>query len=81
MFVCLDCGKIFETPYHCIDRHGFDTPPYEEWDESPCCGANYADVLVCDGCMDYITDDYIKLVNGDRYCSECFRRYELGDED
>lgn len=79
-YVCLECRRIFETPHYYIDRHNLDAPPYEEWEESPCCGDNFVEAYICDGCMDYITDDYIKLANGNRYCVECFSRYELGDE-
>ena len=40
MFRCIDCGKTFRTPKTRYEKHGLDTPPYEEWDCCPYCGGD-----------------------------------------
>lgn len=30
MMVCLDCESLFERERAITERHGLDTPPYEE---------------------------------------------------
>jgi hypothetical protein len=81
MFVCLDCGRIFENPKHYRDSHGFDYGPYEQWDGCPSCGGAYAEAYECDECGRWITSEYIKTVSGQRICENCHRVVELGDED
>lgn len=81
MFVCLECGELFATPEHFVETHGLDSPPYEEWNGSPCCAADYAEVHECDCCGRNITEDYIKTRDGCRYCQDCFKFMELGEED
>ena len=80
MWVCLECGEIFEEPRLYIDTHGLDTPPYEERWGCPVCGGAYTEAYECGSCGEWINDSYIK-VNNERYCSDCYQVYELGDED
>lgn len=80
MFTCLDCGHTFSEPEHYIERHGFDIPPYDEYDACPECGGNYTDALACDCCGEWIVGTYIKI-NDERYCEECCQTMTLGDED
>lgn len=80
MYFCLDCGHMFEEPEHFIDTHGLDAPPYEERDGCPECGGAYTRTYECGCCGRYIACNYVK-VDGERYCDECYRVYELGDED
>ena len=79
MYVCLECGNIFEEPEHSVETHGFPFPPYEHFYDSPCCGGNFAEAFKCDCCDEWITDSYVK-VDDKRYCSECYRPMDLGDE-
>lgn len=73
MFVCGDCGAAFEKPLRSVERHGLDTPPYEELDVCPSCyGMCILEALFCDGCDAVITERYIELDNGARFCSECY---------
>lgn len=81
MFICLDCGKIFEEPIHFTERHGLDSPPYEEYDGCPGCGGAFAETYRCSCCGEWITDDYIKTDDDKRYCSDCYQRFEIGGED
>ena len=74
MYLCLDCGQIFEHSKHYVEAHGFDSPPYEEWNGCPACGGSFIDALQCSICGKYIRDDFIELKNGD-IIGECC--YEL----
>lgn len=29
MWICLECGHVFEQPAEFVERHGLDRPPYE----------------------------------------------------
>ena len=79
MYVCIDCGEIFETPEHYIETHGLERPPYEEWDGCPNCAGAFTKAHRCDYCGEWIDGDYIKIGNK-RYCNGCAIHYELGDE-
>ena len=81
LFVCKDCLKTFEEPEHYIETHGLDTYPYEEWDGCPYCAGAYTKTYQCDGCQEWITGEYIKTENGERYCESCYMPMELGDEE
>ena len=80
MYICLDCGRIFEESSHFTDKHGLDSGPYEEYDGCPQCGGAYVEAHRCDCCGEYIVDTYIKLESGERICSECYTTHELGEE-
>ena len=80
MFVCIDCGEVFEESKHWQERHGLDTPPYEEWTGCPQCGGSYTIAYRCDDCGEWITDEYIKIDDA-RYCSNCYQITDLGDEE
>ncbi len=78
MYVCKECGEIFEEPEHCVERHGFTDGMYEEWDGCPECGGNYTEAFCCDLCGEYIQGDYIETKNGTLICENC---YEVKDID
>jgi hypothetical protein len=80
MFVCIDCGLLFEDPKHYTETHGLDTPPYEEWNGCPLCAGAYTTAYRCDGCDQWITEKYVKI-GADRYCEECYDFVDLGDEE
>lgn len=71
MFVCLDCQHLFERPRHYVETHGLDTPPYEEFDGCPECGGAYVEAHKCDECEEWITEDYFKTDDGQRFCQNC----------
>lgn len=35
MMICVECERVFDQPNHIVERHGLDTPPYEEYDGCP----------------------------------------------
>ena len=81
MWICLDCNKLFAYPKHYTDTHGLDDPPYECYSGCPYCGGAYAETYECDCCGEWITGEYIKAEDGNRYCENCYTTMELGDED
>lgn len=81
MFMCLDCNGIFTNPKHYVEKHNLDSPPYEEWDGCPYCSGTYAETYKCDCCGKWITGEYIKTKNDERYCENCYMQMILGDED
>lgn len=79
MFICLDCGCVFDEPKHWIETHGLDSPPYEEWDGCPSCGGAYAETYKCDGCNDWLCGTYVEVENGNKYCENCYEIREIGE--
>lgn len=79
MFICLDCGCVFDKPKHWIETHGLDSPPYEEWDGCPSCGGAYAETYKCDGCNDWLCGTYAETKNGNKYCENCYEIREVGE--
>ena len=79
MFVCIECGVLFEDPVEWEEHHGLEHGPYEHWTGCPSCHSGYAEAHRCDECSEWIVDDYIK-VGDKRYCSECYWPMELGEE-
>ncbi len=79
MFVCEECGHIFEDTKHYVEKHNLDYGPYEEWDGCPICSGNYVEAHKCDCCDEWIVEAYVK-VEDQRYCQECYQVYGIGDE-
>lgn len=79
MFICLDCGCVFDKSKHWIETHGLDSPPYEEWDGCPSCGGAYAETYKCDGCNDWLCGTYAETKNGNKYCENCYEIREVGE--
>ena len=79
LFVCLECGTLFEDPVEWEEFHGLDRGPYEIWTGCPSCNCGYVEAHQCDECGEWIVDDYIK-VGDKRYCRECCLPMELGEE-
>lgn len=79
VFVCVECGELFEEPRHFVETHGLDYPPYEEWNGCPECAGMFIEAFKCDCCNEYITGDYIELDSGEKYCDNCFISRELKD--
>ena len=80
MWVCTNCGHIFEEPYRWEERHGFDYGPFEKFSGCPKCGEPYAEAHKCDECDEWIWGEYIKTASGQRICENCYTTYELGEE-
>mgnify|MGYP000059673892 CR=1 FL=1 len=80
MYVCLDCQKTFETPKYWMDRHGLDSPPYETWRGCPYCGGAYVEAMLCNGCGEPITREYVEIFpEHEVYCENCFIVKDIED--
>ena len=71
MFKCCECGHLFEDGEQDVweERHGLDTPPYEQWSGCPICKGGYEEVRQCKECEEWHTED--KLYEG--WCEKCLR--------
>lgn len=78
MFVCLECGRLFEDPACWQETHGFDYPPYEERSGCPYCYGSYAKTYECDCCSKWIVNDHIKI-GKERYCQDCYTEVSLDE--
>lgn len=80
MLVCLDCGNVFdeEDIEYWDERHGLDYGPYEHCSGCPDCGGAYTEAIRCDGCGEWITNEYVEI-GDERYCENCFTVKTLGD--
>ena len=72
MYLCIDCGALFEEPRRIIETHGLDTPPYEVWNVCPECGGGYVETMRCNICDEWITGDYIELDDYSVVCECCY---------
>lgn len=79
MFICLECGTIFEEPKIFTETHGLDSPPYEKFYGCPRCGCSYAETYKCDICGKYIEDEYIITDKGDIICDSCYAVHSVYD--
>ena len=80
MYVCLDCGKVFEEPKYWEEEHGLDSPPYELWKGCPVCGGDFVEAVICDGCREPITSEYIEIPDESKvYCEKCFIVKDIED--
>lgn len=79
MFVCSECGHLFQESKHYVETHGFNYGPYEEWDGCPYCSGAYTETYQCEGCGKWIADEYVKI-DDNRYCSDCYEVFQLGEE-
>ena len=71
MFKCESCGNLFEEGEQATweERHGLDSPPYEQWSGCPICKGGYEEVRQCKECGDWHADN--ELYSG--WCEKCLR--------
>lgn len=80
MFLCQDCGAIFDAPNQWQETHGLEHAPFEHFSGCPICAGAYCFTYQCDKCGQWITDDYIKI-DTQRYCQNCYQSFQPGEED
>lgn len=80
MWVCTNCGHIFEEPHRWEERHGFDYGPFEKFSGCPKCSEPYVEAHQCAECEEWIRGGYIKTSSGQRICENCYNAYEVGEE-
>ena len=78
MFICLDCGNVFEDPKRWEETHGLDYGPYESYSGCPYCSGAYTETYCCDACGEWITGSYVEI-DDSKYCDNCFMIREIGD--
>ena len=71
MYRCENCGHLFEDGEQAVweERHGLDTPPYEQWSGCPICKCGYEEVHQCKECGEWHCED--ELYDG--WCEKCLR--------
>lgn len=83
MFVCLECGCIFDEDEVAVwqeDRGEFwGIPCSETVSGCPVCKGDYVKTYRCGCCGKWIDGDHIELANGERICENCYIPMELGD--
>lgn len=72
--------ELFEEPKRWQETHGLEYGPYEEWPGCPKCGGAYAEAFKCDCCDNWIDGTYVKTDDDRRYCFNCYRVTDVGDE-
>lgn len=78
MFICLNCGALFENPKIHTETHGLDSPPFEKRKGCPICTEAFVETPTCDMCGEYITEDYC-VIGNKKYCNGCYTIKNLGE--
>ena len=79
MYLCLDCGALFEDPQKYTETHGLSSPPYETWTGCPECGGGYVETICCHLCGEWVTGEYVKLKDGTVACDQCYKVNDIID--
>ena len=45
MYICRNCGEIFDEPRVYYEHHGFTDGLYERQSCCPCCGGDYSEFV------------------------------------
>ena len=78
MYVCLECGEIFDEPDTWSEYHPYGEGYAEElWSGCPSCNGAYVEAFKCDCCDEWINDDYFE-VEDKKYCKDCCQLVKLG---
>lgn len=70
MYICLDCGYVFDDGEERVwrEKHGLETPPYEEFRGCPVCGGAYEETTQrCKDCDEFVLSE--NLYEG--RCEKC----------
>lgn len=81
MMLCVECGALFEQGKVAVEKHGLDSPPYEEYLVCPSCGgSNLHHARRCDVCNEWITSSYVLTLEGQRICEDCYTQHDVENE-
>ncbi len=79
LYYCLNCHSLFTYPKLYVEKHGLDSPPYEEIDVCPYCHcSDIVETHNCDVCDNPITGNYVRLSNGMYICDNCYSSENVG---
>ena len=70
MFICKECGAVFEAPDLAIYEI---TPAGNEYHSAcpRCKSFEFSERYICDECGADITDEDVNFINGDELCDRC----------
>jgi RecJ-like exonuclease len=73
MYKCFECGHIFEEGEEArwLEKHGLDTPPYQQMAGCPKCKGSYFEIEPCQICGSYDHHEF------ERFCFECKKKTKL----
>ena len=71
MYLCLDCGELFQEPFMYVEKHG------EQQMCCPYCKGDYVDTFRCDECGEWICSDKYYIIGKRKYCDECCMKISL----
>ena len=71
MYICENCGEVFDEPKTIYETHGLPCPPYEAWSACPNCeSTNISDAKQCSHCGEWVAEtreDLCDVCYGDMY--------------
>ena len=71
MYICNNCGAIFDEPNTVIETHGLDCPPYEHIPVCPECeDTDFVEAQECERCGELfaeLEDGLCDACHGDMY--------------
>lgn len=82
MYVCIDCGRVFETPKQYRELIPGEPLPFDEWLGCPECAGDYVRTRSCIVCGDYIRGRYYRITGTHDYiCDNCIEEGSIEDGD
>lgn len=78
MYICKDCGCVFDEAYSYEERHPYgDTYASEYFSCCPACGGDYDEAVRCADCGEWVSEEELHS----ELCEECFleRRKEIAN--
>ena len=83
MYICLECGEVFEEPKRYTENCGYgaSNDPYDyHYSGCPVCGGNYDEAIECDMCGEWCSREKAEYINvdGDEMlcCEKCCEEYD-----
>ena len=73
MFICKECGAIFEEPRITSESHPYgEGSASEEWAYCPVCGeSGFEEAHQCSRCSEYFAFDDLDYIGHSLYCEVC----------
>ena len=77
MYICQNCGYILKNPGVVPEFHDeLEGSPLEIiWGCPYCKSTNVDEAVRCDICGEYVTSDYVRLLDGTIACNKCYTLY------
>lgn len=81
MYICCDCGHVFEEPKHYSEDRtpggAFEGGSFiEHYDGCPLCAGAFEEAVECDGCGEYVSERVIEYNNDGAFCNSCMEEME-----